>query len=351
MDKVEKSYNRDIKYDLLRIIFMCMVLGGHVLTQITGKLLNEYNTAWYINKILHGFFSICNPLFFMLSGKFNLNKKFNTKEDYKKYYISRIISLIIPFVLVSIFIYIYKYKSFDIGKFWMGLIEGKMIDGTHWFVYTLISIILLSPFFSKMFQNMNIEEKKIFLGVIVGTNLVISSFNIFNIMPKISFYAVGIVRWHIYYFAGYLIDDIFSNKKQYKKIYILAIIAFIVQFLLERYTVTYYKLSDPNILLTLKAFALYLILKEKINIKSIVVEKIVSFISKYSYIFFLIHVTVLSKVVSIFNLKKSLLSNILSGILIYIITFIITLILAIILEKIIIGPVQKLLKKLCERYC
>ena len=50
----EQEKERNIKYDILRVIFMLMVLAVHVVTRV-ATFSKEYNTTWYVKTILEDF--------------------------------------------------------------------------------------------------------------------------------------------------------------------------------------------------------------------------------------------------------------------------------------------------------
>lgn len=339
-----ENNKRVFKYDFMRIVFMLMVLGIHVLSMIR-QFMFPYNTTWYIVTIITDILMIANPLFFMLSGKFNLNKQFTKKEDYKNFYIKRFISIIIPFLLISFMIYFtWNYKAFSLLEYIKNLVSGE-IEGTYWFVYALIGILVLSPFFSKMLVNMELFEKKIFLSVLFIINAFISILAIFNIQNAFTFTVVGLAGWHFYYFAGYMIEDIFKSKKSRNILIILGIIALVLQFLIRRFIDFGYRLTDPSPLLTLQAFGLYFLLLDKVKIKKEEVQKIISNIAKYSFSFYLIHMLVVKKISGLFILDISSIHNFVCGIFIFIISFVITLIISMFIEKIAIKPIKKMLEK------
>lgn len=335
---------RVFKYDFMRMFFMLMVLGIHVLSMIR-QFMFPYNTTWYIVTILTDIFLIANPLFFMLSGKFNLNKNFSKKDDYKNFYIKKFISIIIPFILISFMVYsVWNFNNFSMLDYIKKLLSGE-IDGTYWFVYALIGIFVLSPFFSKMLLNMELWEKKVFLGVLFVVNAFIAILAIFNIENAFTFAVVGLVQWHIYYFAGYLIEDVFKSKKSRNILIVLGVIAFILQFLIRRFIEFGYRLTDPSPLLTLQAFGLYFVLLDKVKIKKENVQKVISNMAKYSFSFYLIHMLIVKKVSGLFILDTSSMHNFICGIFIFIISFAITLALAMIIEKVLIKPIKRLLEK------
>lgn len=339
-----KKEGRIFQYDLMRFLFMLMVLGVHVLS-VSKQFSEEYNTTWIITTIFTDLFLICNPLFFMLSGRFNLKKEFNTKEDYKKFYIKRIVTLLVPFLIFSIVIYIYRnFDNLNIIDFAKGLLAGN-IEGTYWFVYTLLGIMIFSPFFSKMLKNMNLFEKKLFFIISFCVNTFITVFAVFKIPNIITFEIVGLVHWNFYYLMGEYIEEIFSTIKSRKIIMLIGLLAFALQFILRCTINTGYRLSDPNPLLTLQALALYFFVLEFVKIKNEKVKNVISYFSKYSYIFYLLHMTVINFVDNFFNMHINAGLNLVFAVCIFIISFIITMCIAIVAEKFVIKPIQNFLLK------
>ena len=337
-----KKEGRIFQYDLMRFLFMLMVLGVHVLS-VSKQFSEEYNTTWIITTIFTDLFLICNPLFFMLSGRFNLKKEFNTKEDYKKFYIKRIATLLVPFLIFSIVIYIYRnFDNLSIIDFAKGLLAGN-IEGTYWFVYTVLGIIIFSPFFSKMLKSMNLFDKKLFFVISFCVNTFITVFAVFKIPNIITFEIVGLVHWNFYYLMGEYIEEIFSTRKSRKIIILIGLLAFALQFILRCTIKTGYRLSDPSPLLTLQALALYFLVLEFVKIKNEKVKNVISYFSKYSYIFYLLHMTVIHFVNNFFNMYINAGLNAVFALCIFIISFIITMCIAIVAEKFVIKPIQNFL--------
>lgn len=82
-------------YDLMRVLMSFYVVCVHITLPnfVAGNML--------LNNIFKTFVFQCDIVFFMLSGKFNLNKKFEEKKDYVDFYISRFINVLLPYVIVS----------------------------------------------------------------------------------------------------------------------------------------------------------------------------------------------------------------------------------------------------------
>ena len=106
---------------------------------------------------------------------------------------------------------------------------------------------------------------------------------------------------------------------------ILSILAFILQFIIERFYNSGYRLYDPSPILTFEAIGLYFIVLEFVKIKNNVLKRSISFIAKYTYIFYLFHNMIIKLVFqnAKFSLNISAKKNLLYGMLAYIITYII----------------------------
>ena len=330
---------RIFEYDLMRVLFSLMVLGIHILAKIRG-LAKPYNTTWYFVNIITNFFMICNPLFFMLSGKFSLHKTFEKKEDYRKYYKSKFIGIFVPFMITSIIVYILSnFKEKSIVDFIKRFLNDD-IEGTYWFVYSLIGMITISPFLSKMIYNMSLADKKIFFWmstIIVG---IITSLSILKIKSAFTLTIFGIFYWNLYYIIGAFIEEIFNDKKSRILIICIGFITFIIQFLLERFYNSGYRLYNPSPILTFEALSLYFIILEFVKIKNNVIKSIISFVAMHTYSFYLLHAFIIKLVFenAKFNLNASPKMNLFYGLISYVITFVLTLILAILLDFILSIP-------------
>ena len=323
MEKTKSE--RIFEYDLMRVLFSLMVLGIHILAKVRG-FSKEYNTTWHIVNIVTNFLMICNPLFFILSGKFNLNKKFDCNEDYKEYYKSKVVNIIVPFVIISIIVYIiFNYNNMSLIEFFKKFVSGD-IEGTYWFIYSLIGMLIYSPFFSKMVNNMNKTDKKIFFWISILISGIIVTLSIFNIKSAIGLTTFGILYWNFYYVLGSFIEEIFETKRSRKIMIMLGLTSFIIQFLLERFYNSGYRLYDPSPILTFEAIGLYFIILEFVKIKSSAIRKGITFLASYTYIFYLCHnsiIKLLFKYLEL-NLNTDTKMNLIYGIITYVIAYIIT---------------------------
>lgn len=63
---------RDVNYDLLRVVAMCLVIGVHVINNYMPVKMTLAGGAEVVRFVLFALFMVCNPLFIMVSGRFNL---------------------------------------------------------------------------------------------------------------------------------------------------------------------------------------------------------------------------------------------------------------------------------------
>ena len=96
------SRGRDVRYDVIRVTAMLFVIAVHV----NPKPFNAF--PWF-KDIFDYIIYTCNGMFFMLSGLFNMKREFRTKEDYAVYYKKKLISIFLPYVLMTFLLYGYDY--------------------------------------------------------------------------------------------------------------------------------------------------------------------------------------------------------------------------------------------------
>lgn len=334
-------------YNLIRVVAMLMVLGVHVSNEVE-QFMEPYNTTWYINSVLTCFLMLANPLFFMLSGKFNLGKKFNCIQDYFFYYYKKFITIVCPLLLFSIVVFLFKYDYTD----WNVILFVKEflnneIEGVYWFVYAIGSIYVFSPFFSKMIQNMSQVDKKVFFWVLIAINTFITIYLFKGTNQHMNYNSFGIISWHLFYFIGYLLEDVVKTRKEQNIFIVLGGVGLIVQFLLDRFVEDLaVPLYDPTPWMIFEAIALYFIIL-RIDIGKNKFAKIIDKLAEISFVFYLLHMLVVKKVVSCFPLHISASINALCFVGIFVVSFIIIILLANIISYFIIKPFTKYM---CDLY-
>ena len=159
---------RDVNYDLLRVVAMCLVIGVHVINNYMPVKMTLAGSAEVVRFVLFALFMVCNPLFIMVSGRFNLtfdvNKPSTDKSSshglkpYARYYYKRFISLIVPYLLYAGGMGFVAYLVVD-HRSLGGAVSGTLFDlfsgyddSVYWFVFMLAGFVLATPFLAVMMR-------------------------------------------------------------------------------------------------------------------------------------------------------------------------------------------------------
>lgn len=334
---------RNINCDLMRVISMIFVIAIHTDS--------SFIKIPILGVILSTILYTCNGIFYLLSGRFNLQTKFECVEDYIKYYSKKTITIFFPYVFVTCLLSL--WDILDSGT-WNGLelyAKRTYVALMHtnssihlWFMYGLIGLLLGAPFFAKMLQNMSNWELNILLGIGIAWNIVFvylcADFNI-----NFSYYNWFLSGFSIYFFAGYYcirnINDL--NKK---RIYILGAAGYIIT-VLGRYLIAdrYLYSTDSAAAYIVFTMAVYTFLEKEVVIKNDYLKKFIGFMSKYSFLIYMLHWNVLEKITPLIITGESTFLKWIASILV---TLIISMLFSVILNTAIIYPIQKLMKKILE---
>ena len=180
---------RDVNYDLLRVVAMCLVIGVHVINNYMPVKMTLAGSAETVRSVLFALFMVCNPLFIMVSGRFNLTcdagRLGSTHSSgnlpgsgsdartgggagqgdpgslapYVRYYYKRFVSLIVPYLLYAGGMGFVAYLVIDhrsVG----GAVSGTLFDlfsgyddSVYWFVFMLAGFVLATPFLAAMMRD------------------------------------------------------------------------------------------------------------------------------------------------------------------------------------------------------
>ena len=136
-DRLKKS--RNFQYDLIRFVAMFLVLCLHS-EAITRYFVHLKPHAYILSTLLISLFNSGTYIFFMLSGKFALGKKFNDKNDYISFYLKKLFTIVIPFIIISFLFmaWTHRYSPQDLFRFYF-FVSANKIEGSYWFVYILVA--------------------------------------------------------------------------------------------------------------------------------------------------------------------------------------------------------------------
>lgn len=335
-----KNMGRDVNYDLMRVICMIFAISIH-----TNRSFIE--SAFWAKSFNTMLFS-CNSIFYMLSGRFNLNKTFLCKEDYKKYYWKKTISILYPYVFVTCILHLwdtYRNASWNgivlfIKTTYVALMNSN-VSGPLWFMYPLIGMLISTPFLARMFQKLSDWELNLLFCLSLMWN-VVSIYLTIDFGIGFSYSGFILSGWIIPFFAGYYCQRI-VNEKNKKKFYVAGLFGGIVtvlgQVLLPDNYCNAVDLAPAFVLFTI---ALFIFMEKEIKISNNVIRRIIGSVARHSFMIYMLHwkviVYITPKIV-----RES--SDIVSYLLNVMMTLFISMLLAIVLDRFIINPIQRLMSR------
>lgn len=150
---------RDVNMDVLRIIALCFVPSVHFFLHNGFYYQTVDNGPMVVMTFMRNLFLLCIPLFLLLTGYLQGNKKF---EPNKKYYF-KISKVVVPYLIIMTFDLIYivnvLHTTFPNSSDWQYDVK-KYIENytsfTHysWYVEMYIGLFLLIPFLNLIWQNL-----------------------------------------------------------------------------------------------------------------------------------------------------------------------------------------------------
>ena len=333
---------RNIKLDLIRVFSMFFVIMVHTLVRL-----------FYSNNIfkitMESILFTCNGMFFMLSGYFNLDKNFTSKEDYRKYYKNKLIKIILPFIIYSFFIntwntYIIEHKAFNMIRLLKDFYINLMSDNISvhlWFMYPLIGFLLSAPFLGKLFQKLSNYELNLLIKISIFWNI-ISIYLTKNLGINFSFNNWILSSWSLLFFLGYYYKRTI-NKNNKNKLYILGIIGLIITVVCRKiFGDNFNNANDLSIFYVFFTVALFTFISNELKVNNKYFKNGIKYFSKYSFYIYLLHFNILNNIVlNIIKPSPSIFKLLLASFF----TLIISLIISIFLDILIFKPLTEILEK------
>lgn len=286
------SRARDVRYDVIRVVAMLFVIAVHV----NPKPFNSF--PWF-KDVFDYIIYTCNGMFFMLSGLFAMKRTYSSKEDYGTYYKKKVISILVPYVVMTFLLHGYDYyqsgRAFELRLYVEETINQftALNSEQHlWFMYSLIGLLMSAPFFSKMLHAMSDWEVKFLFWLSIGWNAV--SIYLINDLGWNFHYGKWIMAsWTIYFFLGYFHDRIICEKEK-KFWYLMGIAGFLIT-VLWQYLLPMENHSDKDFApaYTFFVIGMYTFLLYEVKISRAWVQKIIAFLAKHSFTVYLIHYLIL----------------------------------------------------------
>lgn len=276
--------NRKMEYEMIRVVAMIFTIAVHVLSILPRCTQGEE----YLYDGLTLIFYTCNALFFMLSGKFAIAVKCESFQDYYNYYVKKVINLVIP-----ILFYMFLRTVYELGgefweiSFWKSYIHNVLSDYSQrefWFLYVLLGMILLAPFFNKMCATLKSGEMWILITFGILYNAICS----YGSYLQISFswnYILG--GWGFYFILGYCLEKVIDTPFKENMVIISGTICFVISFILKQFDLIS-GIHDLAPTFTLISCAMFFLLKRH-SVKNKYLISIIRQCGKYSFAIYMIH--------------------------------------------------------------
>lgn len=325
---------KDNRIEIMRILSIIFVIILHVTNRYLTKMIGINHIDNFFLIFINCITRVSVPIFFMISGIFNISKDYN-----KKKYLSKIIRMIIILIIWTFVYYFlddYDYKIVDLYHSLFSFLKPHL-----WYMYALIGLYIANPFISKMVKNLNEEEKRLFVilwlslsGVYYLIKVIMELFEIdTDITHPIPIF--NATYYLGYYVMGYLIYNNYKklNKYNNKLMIFIAVMCMLVNSLLTYFITksnnSFFQgfLGYSNILIMIPSIILLIMFLRYVKDKN---YRIIGLINPYIFGIYLSHVLVLEYVI-----EKIKISNVTLGCFAYTtITFIISYSLIFLIKKI-----------------
>lgn len=337
----DSDKKRLFEYDMVRVVAMLFVISVHALIVIDFS--SSISLLYF--QIVQAIFFTCNGMFFMLSGKFALT----AKGDYARYYWGKFHSIVIPMLIYFLIRTVFEYPNtlcLDnlMIKTYLSNLSGGFSSTEYWFLFTLVGNLVLAPLLAKAFTAWGKLEHTLFICFGIAYHGLLTVLGIFNFPFSYSFLFSG---WSFYFYLGYSADKLFETRRSHTLLTIGGFLCLTVIVLLKYMGIVLYihDLSPLFTVVTLAAFFAIRELGEQIKkSKSLsFLVSLISFLSKYTFSVYLVHMMVLNTILKYYLLNGG--QSILHHWMILITTFIGSFLVAFVIDNIVVRTIQNISDK------
>lgn len=175
---IKKLQSRNAAMDIIRIVAAFTVLSVHFFLHNGFYSQTVEGAPMYIMVLMRTLFSVCVPLFMILTGYLMSHKTLS-----RKYY-SGISKTLIIFVLATLACMIFKTihdnEPFTLKSFILGTLDFTGANYS-WYIEMYIGLFLLIPFLNLAYNKLkNKRQKQILVLTLVFLTIIPTVFNIFN---------------------------------------------------------------------------------------------------------------------------------------------------------------------------
>ena len=332
---------RNISLDFIRALSLILVIATHTFPK---PLADNLLFTSFFNMFLY----TCNSNFYMLSGQLNLKKKFETPQDYKIYYLKKVSSIAIPYIIATCILTLWTAiadgEKITFASYFEAVYADIMWENITihlWYMYPLIGMLISAPFLSKMLHNMKNEELHILFGVAIAWNIV-SIFFTKNIGVGFTYLGWLLSDWILFFFLGYYSSRVITSENK-KKWYFAGFICLLINVLgMYLMPANYNNPTDLAVPFVIWATAVFAFWQQELVINNKIVKAVIQFLAKHSFMAYMIHwnvcLLVTPKIVTDTRVIVYFLESL-------VLTFTISLLLAVVIDVCLINPIQKVFKK------
>lgn len=175
---IKKLHNRNASMDIIRIVAAFTVLSVHFFLHNGFYSQIVEGVPMYIMVLTRTLFSVCVPLFMILTGYLMSHKTLS-----RKYY-SGISKTLIVFVLATLACMIFKAvhdnEPLSLKSFILGTLDFTGANYS-WYIEMYIGLFLLVPFLNLAYNKLkNKRQKQVLVLTLVFLTIIPTLFNIFN---------------------------------------------------------------------------------------------------------------------------------------------------------------------------
>lgn len=306
---LNKMKNRILYLDVLRSFAMIMVILLHSISDYIVRPELYGTVSWYANLCINAISRTGVPVFFMVSGMLMLSS--DGTRDIKKFYKKSLIRIGIPLLLWNVIYFIYKcamgYISFDIVSLFRYIIN----NGTEyhlWYLYTLIGIYLIAPFLKRIVDSCNTKEQIWLLFLMLLCTSIRPFVN--QLTQQYVYLFEPLFNGYIaFFFMGYILSNIKINRRILFSFSIIGLVGFVI-------SVVFHHINSSKVYIDLifnsgyslchcaLAASVFVIIRyvfEKLTFFS----GVASFLSKYSFGVYLVHVLIIDLVLNYLMIDAS----------------------------------------------
>lgn len=282
---------RIASYDVIRVVSMFFVVAVHSLIAIDI----HSNLMALSVFVLQTIFFTANPMFFMLSGRFNI------KTDYRKlssYYARKITTIVIPVLLYFLLRTLCgtNYGSFSLGgltKNYLINTLGNYADIEYWFIFSLVGYLSAAPFFGPSIAKLNNCQARWFISIGLLYQMLVFVFSNIGVRFEWSYPFSGFV---FSFCLGSCFDKIgkITNKKS-----IVCISIGLLGTVLAKSIGWMNYIQDLSPFFTMISIGMFSLIKNTFETKS--PSATITWLSKRSFGVYLIHGQILNWIYSVLN--------------------------------------------------